>query len=273
MRWSRVREAMAARSQQSPAGQEQKCSLRLSIMWSSQQCKHPSPTGHRIMSRNINSSLGKISTIPPAHSSYPGLLGKYPSLSLPRRWTLGQSTAPIKSTNREKISSITETFYTGETWETSLPSLISKNPFRIFQTRTDGNVSVVDFYLWPFPDNPSGLGRVRAQFLISQWSAPSWKAVVLKQTPTPQTLSAQSLVILARELERLLVGAAALLPLLLVSQPICPGRHPQPKSVKIRPQWKLCFVWLTREPTQHKPEVPLCQPHLCRGDRWGSPAD
>lgn len=98
------------------------------------------------------------------------------------------------------------------------------------------------FYLWPFPDNPSGLGRVWSQFLISQWSAPSWKAVVLKQAPTPQTLFVQSLIILAWELHRMPVGADALLPLLLVSQSICPGCHPQLKSVKRRPEGRLCFA-------------------------------
>lgn len=171
---------------------------------------------------------------PPAHLSYPEPLGKYLSLLLPRQWTLGQGTAPIKSTNRKKISSIMKRHF--------MPVGHERHCFLHTFSRTLYYISIVDFYLWPFPDNPSGLGRVWSQFLISQWSAPSWKAVVLKQAPTPQTLFPQSLIILAWELHRLLVGADALLPLLLLSQSICPGCHPQLKSVKILPEGRLRFV-------------------------------
>ena len=85
---------------------------------------------------------------------------------------------------------------------------------------------VVASHLWSFPNDTPGLAWVWSQLIVAQWFVLSWKAVVLKQTSSLQTLLAQRLIILLGELHCTLVGASALFPLLLMGQSICHGSHP-----------------------------------------------
>lgn len=84
----------------------------------------------------------------------------------------------------------------------------------------------VSSYLWPLPNHTPGLGWVWSQFTVAQGSNLCWKAAVLKQTTTLQTLLAQSFIILLGEPHCMLFGANALLPVLLTGQSICCGCHP-----------------------------------------------
>lgn len=204
---------------------------------------------------------------PQAHPSYPEPLGKYLSLLLPRQWTLGQRTAPIKIERhflpvrherhcflhtftrtilvyfRHKLVMEREYLHSG-----FLPLAFSRQPLWSWLSRV------------PVPYIPVICSQLESscpqtRFLFSNTLPAESHNPGLRTSPHACW---------CRCLAPSAAGEPVDLPWMSSSAKKC---------VKMLPEPSLIDLWADLPTVQHKPDVPLCRPHLCRWHRWGSPGD